>query len=290
MIPPRFEYYAPASVDEAIGLLDRFGGEAKLLAGGQSLVPLLKLRLAAPKAVVDLNHVPGLSYVREEGDALRIGALTRTNDLLDSELVRTSYPILSDAAATIADPLVRNLGTVGGNVAHGDPANDLPACMVALRAAYAIRGPGGTRTVPAEVFYLDTFATVLASNEVLTEIQVPRAKPGRGGAYEQIERRTGDFPTAGVAAVLEEARGGVEDAGIALTAVGPTVIRAREAEDSLRGRPADEPSFRRAAELARDAAKPVADLRGSVAYKREIVAKLTLRALQRAQHRARGGE
>ncbi len=289
MIPPRFEYHAPASLDEAVGLLDRYGGEAKVLAGGQSLLPLMKLRLAGPKALVDLSRIPGLSYIREDGDFLRIGSMTRTNDLIDSDLVRSSYPILSDAASIIADPLVRNLGTVGGNVSHGDPANDLPACMIALRAAYELRGPRGPRTVPAEGFYLDTFATALEPNEVLAEIRLPRARPGRGGAYAMLEKRAGDFSIAGVAAVLTEVGGRIEEAGLALTAVGPTVLRPREAEDSLHGHAPDDAAFRRAAELARDASHPSADLRGSAEYKRAMVAILAVRALERAHERARGG-
>jgi carbon-monoxide dehydrogenase medium subunit len=288
MIPQAFEYYAPASLEEAVGILDRLGGEGKVLAGGQSLLPLMKLRLAAPKAVVDLNRIPGLAYLREKGDLLRIGALARTNDLNGSDLIHARYPILSDAASVIADPLVRNLGTVGGNLSHGDPLNDLPACMIALRATYVVRGPGEIRTVPAEAFYVDTFATALEPNEILVEVQVPRARPGRGTAYAKLEKRAGDFPIAGVAAVLTEASGKIEEAGLGLTAVGPTALRAREAEDSVWGLAAGNAAFQRAAGLARDASRPVADLRGSVEYKRAMVALLARRALQRAHERARG--
>ena len=289
MIPPKFEYYAPTSVEDAVDLLDRFGGEAKVLAGGQSLLPLMKLRLAEPKALIDLNRIPNLAYIREEGDILRIGALTRTNDLNDSELIRTRYPIFSDAAAVIADPLVRNMGTVGGNVSHGDPANDLPACMVALGARYVIHGTRSNRTVPADQFYLDTFATALEPNEVLVEIQIPKTKPGQGTAYFKLEKRAGDFPIVGVAANLAESGGKIAAAGVGLTAAGPTVIRAKDAEAALTGHAADEPTFRRAADLAREAAKPVSDLRGPAEYKASMVAVLARRAFAQAHRRAQGG-
>ncbi len=289
MIAPQFEYYAPVSVEDAIELLDRFGGDAKVLAGGQSLLPVMKLRLAEPKALVDINRIPNLSYIREEGDHLRIGALARTNDLNDSELIRTRYPIFSDAASVIADPLVRNMGTVGGNVSHGDPANDLPACMLALGATFLVKGPKATRAIPAEEFYVDTFATALEPNEILLEVQLPKARSGQGSAYIKLEKRAGDFPIVGVAVNLLEARGKIEKAGIGLTAVGPTALKAREAEAALASHAPDEAVFRRAADLARDVSRPVSDLRGPAEYKRAMVAVLARRALHRAHERARGG-
>lgn len=289
MIPPKFEYYAPATVDEAIDLLDRFGGEAKVLAGGQSLLPLMKLRLAGPKALVDLNRIADLAYIREEGDLLKIGALTRTNDLNDSDLIRRSYPIFSDAASVIADPLVRNVGTVGGNVAHGDPANDLPACMLALGARFVVKNPNGGRTIPAEEFYVDTFATALEPNEVLVEVQVPRRRAGQGTAYFKLEKRAGDFPICGAAASLVVSHGKIESAGIGLTAVGPTALKAKEAEQALSGHAPDDATFKHAAQVARDLAKPVSDLRGPADYKKAMVGVLTERALHRAAERARGG-
>src|SRR2546425_13232273 len=200
VIPPRFEYFAPSSVDEAVQILDRFGGEAKVLAGGQSLLPVMKLRLAEPRALVDINRIPDLAHIREDAKSLRIGATTRTNDLNDSELIHARYPILSDAAYEIADPLVRNMGTVGGNVSHGDPANDLPACMLALGAHFVVRGPNGSRSVAAHEFYQDTFVTALESNEILLEIEIPKARPGQGNAYVKLEKRIGDVPIVGVAA------------------------------------------------------------------------------------------
>ncbi len=290
MIPPRFEYFAPSSVDEAVQLLDRFGGEAKVLAGGQSLLPVMKLRLAEPKALVDINRIPDLSYIREDGKSLRIGAITRTNDLNDSEVIHTRYPILSDAAHEIADPLVRNLGTVGGNVSHGDPANDLPACMLALGAHFIVRGPKGSRTIPAQAFYQDTFVTALESNEILTEIEIPKARSGQGNAYMKLEKRVGDFPIVGVAANLVfNAKGTIESAGLALTAVGPTALKAVEAERSLLGKIPDRAAFEKAAELAQGIASPVGDLRGPADYKLAMVRVLALRALHQAASRARGG-
>src|SRR5881628_1167287 len=202
MIPPRFEYFAPSTLDEAVEILGRYGGEAKVLAGGQSLLPVMKLRLAEPKALVDINRIPDLAYIREDGGWLRIGATTRTNDLNDSELIHARYPILSDAAYEIADPLVRNMGTVGGNVSHGDPANDLPACMLALGAHFVVRGPNGSRSIAAHEFYQDTFVTALESNEILLEIEIPKARLGQGNAYVKLEKRIGDFPIVGVAANL----------------------------------------------------------------------------------------
>ncbi len=276
-------------MDEAVELLDRFGGEAKVLAGGQSLLPVLKLRLAGPKALVDINRIPNLAYLREEGDLLRIGAMTRTNDLNDSDLIRKRYPILSDAAAVIADPLVRNLGTVGGNASHGDPANDLPACFLALGAHYQVKGPNGLRSVPADSFYSDTFTTALEPNEILTEIQIPKAKAGTGNAYFKLEKRAGDFPIAGSAVSLSVSGSKVTAARIALTALGPTVLLAKEAGDSVVGHAPDESAFRHAADLAMKAAQPVSDLRGPADYKRAMAGVLTRRALHRAAKRARGG-
>ena len=289
MIPPRFEYYAPSSLEEAVEILDRHGGDAKILAGGQSLLAAMKLRLAEPKALVDINRIPNLAYIREEGGWLRIGATTRTNDINDSDLLRRRYPILTDAAAFIADPLVRNMGTVGGNVSHGDPANDLPACMLALGARFVAHGPSGSRTIAADGFYRDTFTTALESNEILTEIQIPEARPGQGNAYVNLEKRAGDFPIAGVAAnLLLRPDHTIEGAWIGLTSVGPTAIKAKEAGESLTGRMAGEAEFRHAAQLAMNAAQPTADLRGPVEYKRAMIGVLARRALNWAARRARG--
>ncbi len=290
MIPPQFEYYAPHSVDEAVALLRRFEGEAKVLAGGHSLIPLMKLRLAEPRALVDINRIPNLAYIHEEGNQLRIGATTRTADLLDSALLHRSYPILTDAAQEIADPLVRNLGTVGGNVCHGDPGNDLPACMLALGAELVAVGPKGTRTVPVSDFYRDTFVTALDPTELLVEVRIPKARPHQGNAYHKIEKRAGDFAMAGAAANLVlDASGRVEVAGIALTGVGPTAVHASAAAGSLVGQAPDGAHLAHAATLARDAAQPNGDLRGPVEYKRAMAGVLARRVLARAMARAQGG-
>lgn len=290
MIPPSFEYYAPHSVDEAVALLQRFDGDAKILAGGHSLLPLMKLRLAEPRVLVDLNRIPTLAYIREEGNYLKIGAMSRENDLLDSDLVKRSYPILSDAAHLIADPIVRNRGTVGGDICHADPGNDLPACMLALGAELQVLGPNGPRTISASGFFKDTFVTAVGPTEVLTEIRIPKARPHQGTAYHKIEKRIGDFGIAGAAVNLVlNGAGKVESAGIGLTGVGPTAISADNAAHSLVGQLPDEMHLAHAAQLALEAATPSGDLRGPVEYKRAMAGVLARRVLDRALARARGG-
>lgn len=288
VIPPEFEYHAPGSVDEAIGLLQNTG-EAKVLAGGQSLLPLMKLRLAAPKTLVDITRIPKLSYVNETADCLCLGATTKVNDLNNSDLVRLRYPLLADAAQHIADPLVRNMGTVGGNVCHGDPGNDLPSCMLAYGASYVVRGPKGNRTVPAQGFYQDTFVTALDPAEILVEVQVPKAQPGDGGAYLKMERKVGDFAIAAVAVqVRTDSQGTVNQAGIALTNVGPTVLLASKAAAQLvKKRPTDA-DIAAAGKLAAEAAQPNSDLRGPAEFKRGVVQTLTQRAVKLALGRAGG--
>lgn len=287
MIPPPFQYFAPKTLDEALALLDRHGPEAKVLAGGQSLIPLLKLRLASPPYLIDLNRIEGLAYIRENDGFLRIGALTREADLEAADLIRSRYPIIHDTAQVIADPLVRNLATVGGNLAHGDPANDHPATLLALGAQVLARGPQGERTIPLADFFKGVFTTALQPNEILTEIQVPLPPPVSGGAYLKVERKVGDFAIAAVAAFVVLQDGLCQRAGIALTNVGPTPIVATEAQESLRGKPPDEEAIRQAAQLAAQAAQPTSDLRGSAEYKRDLVRVLTVRALHRARERAR---
>jgi carbon-monoxide dehydrogenase medium subunit len=290
MIPAAFEYEAPTELAQAIDRLAKSGGEAKVLAGGQSLIPLMKFRLAQPARIIDLNRIAGLAYVRENGD-LRIGALTRESDLEESAVIRDRYPIVADTAAVIADPIVRNLATVGGNVAHADPANDHPATLLALRASVVVRGPGGERVIPIDDFFVDTFTTSLAPDEIVTEIRIPRAQAQSGGAYIKLERKVGDFAIVGVAAHLQlDGKGNVAMAGIGLTNVGPTAIRARRAEDALRGRVPDDKAIAAAAEAAAAESQPVADLRGPVAYKRDVVRVLATRALRRAVARAKGGK
>ncbi len=288
MIPPEFEYHAPGSVDEAIGLLQN-SGEAKVLAGGQSLLPLMKLRLAAPKTLVDITRIPKLSYVNETTDCLCLGATTKINDLNDSALIRNRYPLLADAAQHIADPLVRNMGTVGGNVCHGDPGNDLPACMLAYGASYVVRGPKGNRTIPAQGFYQDTFVTSLDPSEILVEVQVPKAQPGDGGAYLKMERKVSDFAIAAVAVQLRtDSRGTVNQAGIALTNVGPTVLLASQAAGQLTTKKPTNADILAAGKLAAEAAQPNSDLRGPAEFKRGVVQTLTQRAVKLALWRAGG--
>src|SRR2546426_3865757 len=218
----------------------------------------MKLRLAEPKALVDINRIPDLAHIREDAKSLRIGATTRMNDLNDSEVIHGRYPILSDAAYEIADPLVRNMGTVGGNVSHGDPANDLPACMLALGAHFVVRGPNGSRSIAAHEFYQDTFVTALESNEILLEIEIPKAKLGQGNAYVKLEKRIGDFPIVGVAANLVlGTKGTIESAGLALTAAGPNALQGTEAERHLVGKAPEEGAFQRAAGLAREITSPL---------------------------------
>jgi len=291
MIPAAFEYHAPTSLAEATALLARLGEDAKVLSGGQSLIPLMKLRLASPPHVVDINGIPGLTGISETDDVLRIGALTRESDLEESALVRQRYPLLYETSRVIADPLVRNLATVGGNLAHADPANDHPATMLALDAEVVAAGPRGQRRIPIGSFFTGPFATALAPDEILVEVRVPVARPRSGGAYVKLERKVGDFATAAVAAQLALSPGGaVEQVGIGLTNVGLTPIKATAAEASLRGRRADDAAIREAARLAAGAAEPVEDLRGSVEYKRDLVRVLTTRALRRALARAQGGQ
>ena len=211
MIPPPFDYHAPASLAEAIGLLQQHGDDAKVLSGGQSLLPLLKLRLASVAHLVDIGRIPGLEYIKEEGGHLKIGGRTRESALERSDLIKTKYPILYDTALVIADPLVRNRATVGGNLAHADPANDHPATMLALGASVVATGPKGERTIPIDEFFTGIFATALEAGEILTEIRIPVPPPRSGGAYVKLERKVGDFATAAAAAqVTLAANGAVE--------------------------------------------------------------------------------
>ena len=289
MIPPRFDYVAPTALDEAIAAVADGGEDAKILSGGQSLLPLLKMRLAAPRLLVDINRVPGLDHLHESDGALRIGALVREAELERSEFIRTRYPLLADAAAVVADPLVRNLATVCGNLAHADPANDHPAAMLALEATVAARGPAGEREIPVTSFFTGLFATALAPDEVLTEIRVPIPQPRSGGAYLKLERKVGDFATAAVAVQVTLGEDGVcRRGGIGLTNVGMVPIKARTAEEYLLGRELTEDVVREAAKRAASEARPASDHRGSEAYKRDLVRVLTMRALRLARQRAEG--
>jgi carbon-monoxide dehydrogenase medium subunit len=289
MIPGTFEYHSPTSLGEATALLARLGDDAKVLSGGQSLIPLMKLRLATPHHLIDINALPGLAYVREDGGALRIGGLTREAELEESDVVRRRYPLLVDTCKVIADPIVRNLATVGGNLAHGDPANDHPATMLALGAEVVAVGTGGERRIPIASFFTGPFSTALRRDEIVTEIRVPSPKPGSGGAYVKMERKVGDFATAAVAVQLTLNGGTCEEIGIGLTNVGSVPIKAVRAEGALRGRRIDGNAIAEAARLAAEEADPTADLRGPVEYKRDLVRVLTGRALRKAIERAQRG-
>jgi len=289
MIPAPFDYHRAATLEEAIGLLARYGDDAKVLSGGMSLLPALKLRLGSFGHLVDISRIAALEYIREERDAVRIGAGTRQVTLEKSEVIRSRYGALADAVPLIADPLVRNRGTIGGNIANGDPGNDGPAIMIALGAELVARGPQGERTIPANQFYKALYTTALALDEILVELRIPLPPPRSGSAYRKLKRKTGDYAIAGVAVRVElGAKGAVERAGIALTNVGPTPLEAVEAERSLAGKALDEKSIGEAARLAGKAAQPSADRRGSVEYKREMTRVMCARALKAALERAGG--
>ena len=289
MIPAPFDYHCPASLDEAVGLLARHGSEAKVLSGGMSLLPVLKLRLGSYAHLVDIGRIPGLDTIREENGVLTIGAMTRQAALERSELIRTRYPILGDAIPLIADPLVRNRGTVGGNLANGDPANDQPAIMLVLGATFMTRGPKGERSIAASQFYKALYTTALAPDEILTQIRIPIPPPRTGGAYVKLKRKTGDFAVAAAAVqVTLSTNGVIERAGIGLTNAGPTPVEATDAAKFLVGKAPDEKTIAEAARMAAAKSEPSADRRGSVEYKKEMARVLVGRALHKALARAGG--
>ena len=289
MIPAAFDYHRPGTLDEAVKLLSSHGDQAKVLSGGMSLLPMLKLRLASFAHLVDIGRIPGLDYIKEEGGFLKIGAMTRQAALERSELVRTRYLILADAVPLIADPLVRNRGTLGGNVANGDPGNDQPAIMLALGATFVARGPKGERSVPAGQFYKGLYSTALAPNEILTEIRIPAPPPKSGGAYAKLKRKTGDFAVAAAAVQLTlNAKGAIERAAIGLTNAALTPVEAGDAAKFLTGKMPDEKTIAEAAKMAAAKSSPSADRRGSVEYKKEMARVLTARALRKAVQRAGG--
>lgn len=288
MIPPSFEYLRPKTIPEAIAMLQQHGDAAKILSGGQSLIPMMKLRLARPSILIDINRISGLSHVKEEDGYLKIGGLTREAELEASPLVRSKYPILADTTHVIADPQVRNLATVGGNLAHGDPANDHPATMLALGARVVANGPKGERVIPIEKFFLSIFTTALEPDEILTEIRVPIPPARSAGAYLKLERKVGDFATAAVAVQMTfDEQGACQKVGIGLTNVGATPVKAQKAEEFLLGKKLDDDAISQAAQLAADEAEPSADLRGPVEYKKGLVKELAKRALQLTRERVR---
>ena len=289
MIPGAFDYHRPTSLDEAITLLDESGGDAKILAGGQSLIPALRFRLALPETLIDINRIGDLEYVRQGEGHLAIGGLTREAALEDSALVQSDYPLLADTARVIADPLVRNLATVGGNLAHADPANDHPATMLAYNATIVARGPGGERRIPIDDFFTGLFETALEANEILTEVRIPTPGEGSGGAYLKLERKVGDYAVSAVAVQLVLDGDTVSSARIGLTNVSPVPMRAAGAEQALVGSTPSAEVLEAAGQAAAAECDPSADLRGSVDYKRDLTRVLTKRAIARAVERAKGG-
>jgi len=286
MIPAQFDYVRPANLEEALKILTEREGEAKLLAGGYSLIPLLKLRLAAPGLLVDMRDIGGMDGIVETDDDLRIGAKATHRQIHESATI-ARYPLLHDVAGGIGDPQVRNWGTIGGSVAHADPASDWPAALLAANAKIVCRGQSGERVVAARDFFLDTFTTAIEPTEVLTEIRFNRRPRGQGGAYTKLERRAGDFATAGLAAIIRLDDGGtIMFAGIGVTGVSPSPYAATDAEAALMGKRPSEEVFRAAGVAAAAMSDPASDTRGPVDYKRAMVAELTLRSLRTATERA----
>jgi len=286
VLPSAFDYHRPTTVEEAFDLLDSLGPDAKVLAGGQSLVPLMKLRFAAPGHLIDINRLGGLDTIEEAGDELHIGALVRHNALAANDQIRAKYPTLAAAAPQIADPLVRNLGTIGGSLTHCDPSGDLGAVMLASDARVTLRRKGGERDVPVTEFLADTFQSSIEPNELLTTVKVPAPKRFHGGAYLKLERKIGDYATVAVATRLQMANGAIGSAGIGLTSVGLTNIKATAAEDALVGQEPSDELFAEAGRLAAAASSPVGDVRGSADYKRHIVEVYVRRGLARSAEMA----
>jgi carbon-monoxide dehydrogenase medium subunit len=278
--PARFDYHSPSTLDEAVETLQRYGDEGKVLAGGQSLIPLMKTRFAVPRALVDINRIEGLGELREEGGYLEIGALVRHKACERSELLKGRYGVLGDAAPQISDPIVRNLGTVAGSLAHADPQGDWGSALLALRAEVTAQGPDGSRTIPVDELLQGPFTTSLAPTEIITSIRVPDPGPRAAGTYLKLERRVGDYATAAVAVHVSFDNGSVGRAGIALTGVGPRNLRAEAAEQALAGAPLDDAAIEEAARLAAEAAEPRGDIRGTADYKRNVVRIFTERALR----------
>ncbi len=292
MVPRKFEYFAPSTLKDATSLLKRYGPDAKVLAGGMSLIPVMKLRLGSPPYIVDINRIPGLDYVKPAGANLLIGALTRHHAFEVSKVAREKVPLLAETAAWIGDPQVRNMGTIGGSLSHCDPSGDWGAAMLALRATVTVRGPTKERKVAIDDFLVDTFTSALKEDEILTEISVPMPPPRSGGAYVKLERRSGDFATAAVAVQISlDAKGVCTYAGIGLTALGSKNLRASKAEAALLGKPLSAKAIQEASEAAGDDAQPTADpLRGSAEYKTEMARVYTKRGLESALQRIKRGK
>ena len=283
--PPPFEYERATSVDGAIASLERLGSEARIIAGGHSLLPMMKLRLASPEHLIDINDLAELRYIREHDREIRIGALTRHVDLLKSDLLARHYPVFRDAETVIADPVVRNRGTIGGSLCQADAAEDLSAVCSAVKAQVVIRGTGGERMVGMEEFHVGPYMTAVGAGELLTEVRLG-LRPGAGSAHEKVERRAGDWAIAAASAARWIDGGAIADAGIALSAVGMTTIHLTRADELLRGKPPSEELFAQAGEIATEDCSPSADGRGPIDYKRHLAGVLTQRALRRSTERA----
>lgn len=287
MIPGEFHYHQAASVDDAISLLNRFE-DAKIVAGGHSLLPMMKLRMAEPAHLIDLNGLPELKQIELDGDSISIGAMCTENELIRSELLQARCPLIVEAAGLIADPQVRSRATIGGDIAHGDPGNDHPALMLAMDAEFVINGPDGERRAAANGFFLGTYWTGLEESELLTAIRIPAFTPGAGYGFNKIKRKTGDYATAGASVVLRMEAGRIRHIRIALTNVGPTALRAEQAEQVLLGQSPDQALLNKAAEAAMAVCDPVADLSGDARYKTAMAGEMTKRSLRDALDRAGG--
>ena len=289
MIPSKFTYHKATSLKDAIALSKELGEEAKYMSGGHSLLPMMKLRFANPEHIIDISKIQGLSYIKEDGDLLKIGALTTQSEMEYDDLIKKKYSIFSDAIKLTADPSVRNIGTIGGNIAHGDAANDQPALMLAMRATVIAEGIDGQKSIPIDDFFHGFYMTALEPSDVLVEIQLPIAKKGNGGAYHKVERKVGDYATAGVAVHVEiDDHGICQEVGIGLTNVSAVPMRLERGEALLRGKKITEDLIEQVGIVASEDCEPTSDLRGSEAYKRSIVNTITQRmirlAIERSQH------
>lgn len=286
MIAQSFQYESPGTLAEAISMLHHYGEEAKILSGGHSLIPMMKLRFATPEWLIDISGIPGLSYIKKEREVIKIGALTTEADIEHSNLLKEHFPLFADVTKLIADPQVRNVATIGGNLAHGDAANDHPAVMLALQATIIATGSDGERRIPIDNFFHGFYTTDLQHGEILTEIQIPVPSAGTGSAYHKIERKVGDFATAGVAVQLTlDENNNCKAAGIGLTNVNPIPLRASRSEQALTGRPLNDETIEEAARYASEDCNPSSDLRGSEEYKRHLVGVLVKRMIRKAVER-----
>lgn len=286
MITAPFEYHAPRTVPEALQLLGSLGDDAKLLAGGHSLLPMMKLRFAAPTHLIDLGRIDSLRGISQADGEVHIGAMTTEHDIVNSKLLAEKVPLLVEGARLIADPQVRYKGTIGGDISHGDPGNDHPALMLALDASFVLTGPNGQRVVKADGYFLGLYTTLLEPGEIMTQIRIPVPATGTGAAYQKLKRKTGDYATAASAVVLRMKGDVVDDVRIGLTNVASTALRANAAEDALKGKAINDASLNEAARLAMSICEPMEDLRGDAQYKRAMCGEMTRRALQTAYQRA----